>query len=192
MSSGLSNDTSVATSSTTENGVSAVLIITFEVSFSVAIFMIITACYFIGRHRRKRQNMARLQEHDTMMERALARQQLHSINPSSCSTIETYHNHPPPYLPPPTDPTSQLSERDVAQLSQAMLNHHLRSHMFSSSPPPPPHYTDLMGKENTFNEQFVSSSSSSNVVQSVPPAVTRSLTHSFPSSANETISTPPS
>ncbi|ORZ15152.1 hypothetical protein BCR42DRAFT_452019 [Absidia repens] len=176
----------------TDSNVSSAMIISFEVVFSVAIFGIIIACYFVGIRRRKRLREARSREYDTMVERALTRQQeqprpfSHHQAADSSSTLDSYFNHrPPPYSPPTADDPScqRLSERDVSRLSQAMLTNHINQQSNSSHLP---RYNDLIrNNENNNNDdhhqhqhqrqlhEHASSLSPTTSIQIPPMAITR-------------------
>lgn len=104
--------------------VSSAMIISFEVIFSISIFGIITACYFIGLRRRK----ARESHHQDQVERALARHLVHS----SSSTLPP----PPCYAAAPTE---SLSPTDVSRLDYAMSQHYLL-----------PRYADLVPSSSSF------------------------------------------
>ncbi|CAO3593245.1 unnamed protein product [Absidia cylindrospora] len=166
----------------TDSNVSSAMIISFEVVFSVAIFGIIMACYFVGIRRRNRLREARSREYDTMVERALTRQQEqprpfshHQAADSSSTLNSSYFNHrPPPYSPPTTDdPTCQrLSERDVSRLSQAMLTNHINSSHL-------PRYNDIIinnennNNDNNDDQRQLHEHASTTSIQTPPMAITR-------------------
>ncbi|ORX52363.1 hypothetical protein DM01DRAFT_1336727 [Hesseltinella vesiculosa] len=159
-------DTSL--SNTDPGSTSSAMIITFEVVFSVAIFLVVAGCYFFGIQRRKRQRKANMDQYDAMVERALTRHEQtlmrHMRRHSSTISVETTHLvPPPPYQTAVNDPINRLNEHDVHRLSQALLSTHLARSMDLASPLSPtinpdiaqsdlPDY-DGLSKQVSFSQQ---------------------------------------
>ncbi|ORX52365.1 hypothetical protein DM01DRAFT_1060763 [Hesseltinella vesiculosa] len=130
-------DTSL--SNTDPGSTSSAMIITFEVVFSVAIFLVVAGCYVFGIQQRKRRHKVNMDQYDAMVERALTRHDQtlmrHMRRHSSTISIDTTHLIPPPsYQTAVNNPVNRLNDRDVHRLSQALLTTHLARSMDLASP----------------------------------------------------------